>query len=446
MIEDIDDGLFVADADYNRIDLGDATSDGAVDADDTDNADDEEDLIGPTSRRNQIGRNKTVIMPHTVMDRVLSLTDSKSTFPSDSELADIFVSAFNCTHTIDRFYPGHEPMPGTMCCRFCGIFLRKTIDPPLHAKQCALKALANSINECLDRDFPIVPCTWYNKRNKGPCDKVFPDFKKYQWHIRNHVSRANLQCEFADCAYATPTRAFVSLRAFWNHVAMVHKVCTSGKKGDGKSQIIERDSQEHIFWCYYCAPWISRLTEDLEAHAATHKDLVRQFVTTYGYRGLRLGKKVIFPPLCPFCLHDDSMELWERFQTPYKFWTLQSKHLGLHFDGDQMISRCPASLDSEIAGGCAATHPMSPQELMTHLYTVHQLEVEHPDSPQTKRAIEDAEANPRMGAQGKRRILEPISVNQPLMKLLRGPDTQTQDCDENHRETQTAPHMNEQTK
>lgn len=114
------------------------------------------------------------------------------------------------------------------------------------------------------------------------------------------------------------------------------------------------------------------------------------------------------------------MELWKRLNTSPRLWVGLYKHHGLHFDAHQIVSRCPASLDSEIAGGCAATLSMSSQELINHLSTVHRLGVDHTDNSQSKKVIEDEEENPKMTAQGKRRILEPISVNQPLMNLLRG--------------------------
>lgn len=94
------------------------------------------------------------------------------------------------------------------------------------------------------------------------------------------------------------------------------------------------------------------------------------------------------------------------------------KYHGLHFDVYQIVSRYPASLDSEIAGGCAATLSMS--ESINHLSTVYRLGVDHTDNSQSKKVIEAEEENPKMTAQGKRRILEFISVNQPLMNLLRG--------------------------
>lgn len=92
-------------------------------------------------------------------------------------------------HPIDGFYPGQEPLPGTLTCWFCGKPMT-VVDGPMHAKLCALDAwdLETKFPILEQRDRRVRTCDAC-QRSKGPRHQPYGEPTPV--HSSYHVSRCS---------------------------------------------------------------------------------------------------------------------------------------------------------------------------------------------------------------------------------------------------------------
>ena len=82
----------------------------------------------------QRGLDRSIVTPWTVVDDVPDALSGSSNL-SESKLADLLVKCFNHCHTSDTFYPGQEPLPGRLECRFCDEAIPKAASTKANKKR-----------------------------------------------------------------------------------------------------------------------------------------------------------------------------------------------------------------------------------------------------------------------------------------------------------------------
>ena len=179
--EEIDPTLLDDDPMQNMQDFLTKT-DGAVD---DVNPTKEETFLGNSIRVHQFGSSKTLISPWTIgVGVVAAMFGSRS--QTEIELGDSMVNCFDRLHPIDHFYPGQEPLPGTLLCRFCQnpMVLSTAAE---HARSRAKAAVLKTAQSLSSTQLPILQqCSW-TSRTGGLCNKG--PFASHAKHIYDHIVR-----------------------------------------------------------------------------------------------------------------------------------------------------------------------------------------------------------------------------------------------------------------
>lgn len=128
-------------------------------------------------------------------------------------------------------------------------------------------------------------------------------------------------------------------------------------------------------WCCLCFQWLSQLDDDLERHAAGHRDIMQATIERAGCSGCSLSNKWLHPAKCLFCVHNDSLEACVRFRCFEDRKDQLAYVLFLHIDSVDSPNHCPASGlgDGYIAPTCSDTSIMTRDQLVSHLETRHLL-------------------------------------------------------------------------
>lgn len=330
-----------------------------------------------------------------------------------NSLSAYFVTAFNHLHESDRFYPSQEPLPGTLCCRFCGHHLSEIKEdktgnqfrakrPHIHVYMCEAERLAQDILDKLEeRDagalstacplqrldvtdgMTVVACS--SQLKKGP--KVW-----------NHTRALHHGSVGPHClAHGTPIR-FSNWSDLRMHIVKAHSAPVSilNTKADGSI-----DLKELIFFCPFCQVLIPRTVELEEAHLATHFDDAVETVTTIGLAGMWRLARWAHPAFCPFCLYDATLSATKRFhQYPEPRFLLS--HISTHLEEQEDPARmlCPATaMTPEGLPQCSnLAFFNSPSEMADHLREAHDFDVEAPTT-----SGESDDVQPEKGSKKRRK-------------------------------------------
>lgn len=260
------------------------------------------------TRSLQRGYSKVLVAPWTVTDAVSrALLSGQDSSLSRSELGDAMIEAFNHLYISDQFYPSQHPLPGANICRFCTSALPVS-EPQVHARACEKRQMVKQLIPFVESRYPVPEeCDWTNSKGEYCGRRRFEDHVEFSRHLNNHT-RKNV-CRFGACAKAIEGVEFESSETFYCHLLSTHALAiTFSQKADNAFQFL-------VYWCGFCCRWLSQLEEDMDAHASGHCDTVYDVIRIDGYAGVELSSKMIQPALCPFCVHNPTLEPAQRFRT-----------------------------------------------------------------------------------------------------------------------------------
>ena len=348
---------------------------------------DEDHVILTQKRVSQTGKAKTLISPWHLGGDI-----SAAMFSEDSEmeipLGNKMVDFFNHLHPIDSFFPGQEPLPGTLACRFCNetMILQHAVG---HARACAKKLALRQCISVLETHFTVLEqCSWVNRLGKR-CGKTgFKSHVDVANHIGSHYNcykdanglKANI-CQLSPCNEATTPVIYGAPAAWVQHLITVHRIPgAQSKTGDA-----------YIHWCGLCGRWLCQLVEDLDDHVSNHEEMIGDLIRTEGFTGARVGRTTIRPPLNPFQLFDISLRPSARFHLGYNNTNDVNVHIADYVENldDDVRLACPASADAgeHIRAVCYETAPMRKEELCLHMEKAHGLKPRVRPDKKKKRAL-----------------------------------------------------------
>ncbi|KAJ9641412.1 hypothetical protein H2199_005382 [Coniosporium tulheliwenetii] len=380
-------------------------------------------------RASQQGRNEVIIAPWTVVDDVPAAMFGRGP-TSRVDLIGYLIDAFNHIHVIDQFYPGQEPLPGTWKCRFCSKALAQCKHPDEHSYWCQKAAMLKATEQRLQSEYTLMEeCNWITSERKRYCGKKdFADLAAQFDHVRTHVNRTNPRtCRFGACANAEKPLTFSGSAALFSHILREHKIFMSFAKPPNSPNALL-----YVHWCCICSRWLCTLDVDIEAHALAHRETVSRIVRDAGYAGRSLSKKTIQPGLCPFCLHDTSLDWADRIHChhPKLPGHIHSTHLKAM--GEDALISCPASnnaVEIGIEPTCDVKAAMTKAEFITHLEQCHSIsiqppkkrlasseEIEHPAKDAKKARPAEGELKAKFAV---RRVLQPTLPNADVRDTLK---------------------------
>ena len=389
-------------------------------------------------RKSQMGQCKTLIAPWTIADDVPAMMFGLGS-QSENELGAFMVDFFNHVHPIDYFFPGQEPLTGTLTCRFCRQPMT-LLKAPSHARACAKDAITKATQWDLETKFPILEqCSWLSHSNRRCRRGQFLSHKEAGVHVVNHwtyekdqTGRRSFTCRLSPCHEDVNPGVFRAHIAWYQHLITVHGIPASSLNS-------------YIRWCGLCGRWLSQVHEDLDDHNAQHEQLIGEIIRTEGFTGVVLRGMAIRPPLNPFEVYDTSLQPSARYDLSY------SSHHGVGAELGRRIAKfddngrfvCPASVDAGefIKAVCSRQASMSKDQLCSHMAEAHGIRPrdhnkEAKEKKEAKDKAKDSNANADAngakknknapeasdvdeGAQGRKRIksrkcigsLQPESVN-----------------------------------
>ena len=396
LFNNIDPTLLEEDATHNMDRFFDATADEDNDAVGEDNAVD--DYLFEERRIKQFGQAKTMIAPWTIADDVPAMMFGLGS-QLEIELGASMVDFFNHLHPIDSFYPGQEPLTGTLSCRFCHQPMTQSTGPT-HARSCAKDAITKTTQWALETQFPILEqCSWL--LNSGPrCrQNQFSTYAQVARHIYNHWYRGKDQgpdsCRLSPCDQDVEPVIFRAHVTFMQHMITVHGIPSTSSTAPGAVT-------PYIHWCGLCGRWVSQLLEDLDDHNAKHEQLIGEIIRTEGFTGVTLRFVTIRPPLNPFDVYDTSLQPSARFKLSYLYHQDVGEAIESHIakldDNGRFL--CPASVDAGhyIKAACSQHALMSKDQLRSHMTEAHGIrprdkDKEAEEAKEAKNKAKDAKAN-----------------------------------------------------
>lgn len=356
---------------------------------------------GLLARRDNSGIDRTYVDP-AFCSQKLAVFDANG---SEADLAAGLANLFMIVHPIDRFYPGHEPFPGTYNCFLCGKHLNTIVHASLHVYKCALKVATDATCQVVDELFPFnQPCTFtLVKKVNGimqlvECGKTFKDRKTWGFHVSTHISpKAQMirdqdgdmvpSCFYPPCAQVQsspkdprPGIIFESREERVRHLMTHH-------------QIISTSSPRPTF-CEFCYEFV--LPHELDAHFDGHLDAAHHIVETHGYTGIMGIGRTLVPRLCIFCYHDTGLGTSQRLDTQCSQGSIRFLlHIMMHIKAIEEPVTCPA-----FPKFCALSDPLNAEEMRAHLAVVHALIVkdEKPKAKRKSRAKPTSTRRKRKGA------------------------------------------------
>jgi hypothetical protein len=322
----------------------------------------------------QTKRSKTVTMAITILGQVSDEFLKDEVALADSQLANLMVTSFSNMFPSDNFFPGQEPLPGTIKCRFCEKdLLSSNKTRAVHSYWCAKKSLLEEIIGAIDLE-RILPetCSWVGNgpRTQGKvCGAIIA--KSPATHLQSH-SNVGVECRFGTCGQVDEAVLFEGSAELVTHIFKKHKILCTTALGYRRAEAL-------VWWCSSCLAWINGLQEDLNQHAKGHIPLINEIIHSEGCIGLTVYDINFRPIFCPFCLHDGDLPATIRFKDFCGRGKIgYGKHVLAHIkalDDGKVV--CPAAISSAdgILCNCSCLEPMDAKQLQDHVENNHELEL-----------------------------------------------------------------------
>ena len=244
----------------------------------------------------QRGHACSLVSPWALVDDVPDALNGSSRL-YESDVADLLLVCFNHLHASDTFYPGQEPFPGTVECRFCHETFKDWAHD-WHAKACQRQHLLNQLSQDVREAVkPLDRCPWIDEDGNmckyEYCGEAGAQRACHQHYMLTHgrpFTADNESCpQFPDarlcrigkCAESDQLVVLASLNNLREHMIVSHFTIFSRSY----------QSVDNIFyWCFLCACWMSIYDCSSKNHMATHSALVNDILKTECYIGIKLGK------------------------------------------------------------------------------------------------------------------------------------------------------------